>query len=292
MACAMLPSNHNPRSHVNITDKKMTAVFPTATVSQALALVSAEAIYSEPVFDMHGHTVKGKTLLRDSSTASHLAIVSDSYRVVQTAAALAPLDVLVSQGKASIAGVAKLSGGRRVVLQARMGNAADIDGKGDLVQNYLTFSVSHDGESAVRVYVTPRRIVCTNALVFAHPAISMRHDWARGSEERYAAEVYRESGEAFDTFADISRAMLSTHVSDAQVNDALARIFPGDSERAANTRARAATLACEGIGQTASNRSTVWGIYAGVTELLTERGQIVGSAQSRAWETVSAMVAS
>jgi phage/plasmid-like protein (TIGR03299 family) len=67
--------------------------------------------------------------------------------------------------------------GRRVWLCAKLPEPIDL--VGDQVDMYLLFSNSHDGSSAVRVAVTPIRVVCQNTLTYGLKAAkrtwSIRH---------------------------------------------------------------------------------------------------------------------
>jgi phage/plasmid-like protein (TIGR03299 family) len=61
-----------------------------------------------------------------------------------------------------------LFGGKKVWVQAKVENASFEVRDGDSVQSYVMLSNSHDGTTAVRVGLTPQRIVCSNTLSMAH----------------------------------------------------------------------------------------------------------------------------
>ena len=104
-----------------------------------------------------------KANVRDSD-GKILGVVSDRYRIVQNDEAFAFTDALLGEGvKYETAG--SLSGGRQVWMLARLPKKYIING--DEIEPYLVFSNSHDGSGAVRVAVTPIRVICQNTLNLA-----------------------------------------------------------------------------------------------------------------------------
>lgn len=93
-----------------------------------------------------------------------LGVVSDRYRVVQNAEAFAFTDALLGEGvKYETAG--SLQEGRRIWLLAKLPDRYIIEG--EQIEPYLVFSSSHDGSGAIKVAMTPVRVVCQNTLNMA-----------------------------------------------------------------------------------------------------------------------------
>jgi len=93
-----------------------------------------------------------------------LGVVTDRYRIVQNEDALRFTDCLIGEGvKYETAG--SLQGGRRVWILAKLPERYVI--AGERIEPFLVFSNSHDGSSAIRVAMTPVRIVCQNTLNLA-----------------------------------------------------------------------------------------------------------------------------
>mgnify|MGYP001109975209 FL=1 len=93
-----------------------------------------------------------------------LGVVSDRYRVVQNAEAFAFTDALLGEGvKYETAG--SLQEGRRIWLLAKLPDKYIIEG--EQIEPYLVFSSSHDGSGAIKVAMTPVRVVCQNTLNMA-----------------------------------------------------------------------------------------------------------------------------
>lgn len=110
-----------------------------------------------------GSVIEGYKANIRSSDGKVLGMVTDRYRIVQNEEAFAFTDALLGEGvRYETAG--SLSSGRRVWMLARM------EGKmitGEEVDPYLVFTNSHDGTGAIRVAITPVRVVCQNTLNLA-----------------------------------------------------------------------------------------------------------------------------
>lgn len=93
-----------------------------------------------------------------------LGVVTDRYKVVQNHEAFAFTDALLGEGvKYETAG--SLSDGKRIWILAKLPDKYIIEG--EQVDPYLVFSSSHDGSGAIKVCMTPIRVVCQNTLNIA-----------------------------------------------------------------------------------------------------------------------------
>lgn len=99
-------------------------------------------------------------------TGLYLGNVSRSYRVVQNHEAFKFLDSLVDNEELQYEAAFSLSGGRKVVILARMpGVYSPADG--DEILPYVMFSNHHDGSGAIKFGPTAVRIVCANTYALA-----------------------------------------------------------------------------------------------------------------------------
>lgn len=95
---------------------------------------------------------------------SVLGIVTERYKVVQNTEAFAFTDTLLGEGvRYETAG--SLQGGRKTWILARLPHQYIING--DEITPYLVFMNSHDGSGAIKVLMTPVRVVCSNTLNLA-----------------------------------------------------------------------------------------------------------------------------
>lgn len=93
-----------------------------------------------------------------------LGVVTDRYKIVQNKEAFSFTDSLIGEGcKYETAG--SLQNGRKVWLLAKLPDKYKI--LYDEVTPYMVFSNSHDGTGAIKVAMTPIRVVCNNTLNLA-----------------------------------------------------------------------------------------------------------------------------
>lgn len=121
-------------------------------------------VLQQPVYAENGNLIKGfKANVRETDNKI-LGLVSNKYSVVQNTEAFNFTDDLLGEGvKYETAG--SLQGGRKVWMLARMPEKYKICG--DDIETYLVFSNAHDGSGAVKIAITPVRVVCNNTLNLA-----------------------------------------------------------------------------------------------------------------------------
>ena len=134
------------------------------TSEQALEMAGLNwQVVQKPVQIIGGKAIPNmKANVRDTD-GQFLGMVTDRYRIVQNSEAFAFTDMLLGEGvRYETAG--SLASGKRVWMLARMDS---VNICGDNVEPYLVFTNSHDGSGAVKVAVTPIRVVCQNTLTLA-----------------------------------------------------------------------------------------------------------------------------
>lgn len=120
-------------------------------------------VIPKPIFDEFGREIPGYKVNQRSSDQKNLGIVTNRYRIVQNREAFAFTDALLGEGvRYETAG--SLASGKRVWMLARLENTTICE---ENVDPYLVFTNSHDGTGAVRVAITPVRVVCQNTLNLA-----------------------------------------------------------------------------------------------------------------------------
>ena len=142
-----------------------TKVAEAPSSEEALRLAGLDwQVKQEPVYTDTGEAIPGyKANIRDRDRRV-LGVVTDRYKIIQNKEAFAFTDALLGKGvRYETAG--SLQGGRRVWLLARLPKEYIISG--EQVSPYLVFSNTHDGSGAVKVALTPVRVVCCNTLNLA-----------------------------------------------------------------------------------------------------------------------------
>ena len=135
------------------------------TSADALRLSGLDwTVKQEAIFTDNGKEIAGYKANVRSTDRRVLGVVTDRYKVVQNTEAFAFTDALLGNGvRYETAG--SLQEGRRVWLLARLPREYIISG--ERISPYLVFSNTHDGSGAVKVAVTPVRVVCNNTLNLA-----------------------------------------------------------------------------------------------------------------------------
>lgn len=120
-----------------------------------------------PVYMENGVLIPNYKANVRSTDKSCLGIVTDRYKIVQNTEAFEFTDAIVGEtenGVVTYETAGSLCGGRKIWLLAKMPVQKVLD---DDVEPYMFFSNSHDGSGAIKVGMTPIRIVCNNTLNMA-----------------------------------------------------------------------------------------------------------------------------
>lgn len=140
-------------------------------VSEALnskeALIAAGlnwSVIQEPIYTETKELIEGYKANVRNVDRQVLGVVTDRYKIVQNQEAFAFTDELLGEGvRYETAG--SLQGGRKVWLLAHLPHEYIISG--ERISPYLVFFNSHDGSGAIKVAITPIRVVCQNTLNLA-----------------------------------------------------------------------------------------------------------------------------
>lgn len=145
-----------------------TMVQEAPTSAEALHLAGLDwTVDQTPVYTDSSIEIPGYKANRRSSDGSILGIVSDRYKIVQNTEAFEFTDAIVGEtenGVVRYETAGSLCGGRKIWLLAKMPTQRILD---DDVEPYMVFTNSHDGTGAIRIAMTPIRVVCANTLNMA-----------------------------------------------------------------------------------------------------------------------------
>ena len=199
---------------------------PTSADALRLAGLDWE-VAQEPIFTEGGDAIAGYKVNARDSDRKVLGVVSDRYKIIQNREAFSFTDTLLGSGvRYETAG--SLQEGKRVWLLARLPREYII--AGERISPYLVFSNSHDGSGAVRVALTPIRVVCNNTLNLALD--TARRSWSmihtgnisgkmqEAKDTLFMAETYMDSlGEAFER-------LRRQKVTDSQLKEYVEQLLP------------------------------------------------------------------
>lgn len=142
-----------------------TRIMEAPTSREALVAAGLDwRVVQEPVYTGREEQIDGyRANVRDTDRKV-LGVVTERYKVIQNEEAFAFTDALLGEGvRYETAG--SLQGGRKVWMLAHMPHEYIISG--ERISPYLLFSNTHDGSGAVKVALTPIRVVCNNTLNLA-----------------------------------------------------------------------------------------------------------------------------
>ncbi len=195
---------------------------------EALRLAGLDwSVVQEPIYTGRKELVEGyKANVRDLDRKP-LGVVTDRYRVIQNREAFAFTDSLLGEGvRYETAG--SLLGGRKVWLLARMPHEYIISG--ERISPYLLFSNTHDGSGAVRVALTPIRVVCSNtlnlALATAKRSWSMIHTGDVRSRMQEAEDTLFLAGQYMDSLGKEFELLRKKRLSDKQAMEYIEILLP------------------------------------------------------------------
>ncbi len=194
----------------------------------ALTLAGLDwSVIQEPVYTETGELVEGyRANIRDADRRV-LGVVTDRYKVIQNREAFAFTDALLGEGvRYETAG--SLQGGRKVWLLAHMPHEYIITG--ERISPYLLFSNTHDGSGAIKVALTPIRVVCNNTLNLALSAAkrswSMIHTGDIQSKMKEARDTLFMAEQYMDSLGKEFESLRMKKLSDKAVMDYIEILLP------------------------------------------------------------------
>lgn len=209
-----------------------TRVEMAPTSEEALMLAGLDwTVLQEPIFTDTGEQISGyKANVRDTDRKV-LGVVTDRYKVIQNTEAFAFTDELLGNGvRYETAG--SLQEGKKVWLLARLPREYIISG--ERISPYLVFSNTHDGSGAVRVAVTPIRVVCNNtlnlALNTAKRSWSMIHTGDIKGKIQEARDTLFLAEEYMDNLGREFERLRKQKITDRQVKEYIEVLLPMEKD--------------------------------------------------------------
>lgn len=183
-------------------------------------------VEGKPVYTADGFEIPNYKANVRSSDNSVLGIVTDRYKVCQNDEAFSFTDKLVG-GDVRYETAGSLHGGKKIWLLAKMKEA---DVAGDKTEPYVCFTNSHDGTGAIRVCMTPVRVVCNNTLNFA--LSTAKRSWStkhmgniqeKIAEAKHTLELAENYMYNLDEYA---QKMANTSIKTDEIKKILDELFP------------------------------------------------------------------
>lgn len=195
---------------------------------EALSLAGLDwKVVQEPIITATGDLVEGyKANVRDTDHRV-LGVVTDRYKIVQNTDAFSFTDTLLGEGvRYETAG--SLQEGKKVWLLARLPHEYII--AGEHISPYLLFFNSHDGSGAVKVCITPIRVVCNNtlnlALATAKRSWSMVHTGDINGKLEEAKNTLFMAEKYMDSLGKEFEVLRKKNLTDVQVKEYIEILLP------------------------------------------------------------------
>ena len=213
-----------------------------------------------------------KANVRDSD-GSVLGVVTDRYKIVQNFEAFEFTDSLIG-GEVRYETAGSLNNGRKIWLLARLPEREIV---GDKTEPYLCFTNTHDGSGAIRVCMTPIRVVCNNtlnlALGTAKRTWSVRHTGDMQSK-MHEARICLEMANAYmDELSQTADRLANTAVPRDKLGETLDEMFPitedsTDREKRNLQKLKDEYMVCYFAPDILKFRGTAWGAVNAMSDMI------------------------
>ena len=251
------------------------------TSEEALRLAGLDwDVLQTPVYMENGIEIPNyKANVRSTDNAC-LGIVTDRYKIVQNTEAFAFTDAIVGEtedGVVKYETAGSLCGGRKIWMLAKMPTKKVLD---DEVDPYMFFSNSHDGSGAIKVGMTPIRIVCNNTLNMA--LNSAKRQWStkhvgnmqsKLEEAKFCLQMADKYMQRLDEEAD---RLANAKLYKEQIDEILEELFPVDDN---DTDRKKRSVQAEKdsfyvayfMPDIAKFRDTAWGAVNAMSDVVTHQ---------------------
>lgn len=188
------------------------------------------SVNSNPIYDVFGNEIKGFKANTRSSDNSVLGVVTDKYKIVQNIDAFDFTDNLIGE-EMYYETAGSLRKGKTIWLLGKMPERYICEDKFD---PYIVFTNTHDGTGAVKIAMTPIRVVCNNTLNMA--LSSAKRSWstkhmgnmeAKLSEARHTLEL---ANDYLNNLAIEADKLANETMKEEDVVYALNEMFPIDDD--------------------------------------------------------------
>lgn len=189
-----------------------------------------------------GAFIKGDSMYRECPNAFAtyrtdknipLGIVKERYTEVQNIEAFSFFNNAIGKDKAIWQTAGFFGNGERIFVSAKLPDGISV--KGDLVDNYLVFTTSHDGSSGVKILFTPIRVVCENTLNAAirntSNYVSFRHTQSVHGNIDNAGEILGICKQQTAILSEQFNELLKIKLSDEQAQEIFADVILTNEEK-------------------------------------------------------------
>ena len=217
--------------HYEMTKDRTKILENAPTSKDAIELAGLNwTVEGKPIYDENGKEIYGFKANTRSSDNSILGIVTSKYKVVQNFEAFDFTDNLIGE-EMFYETAGSLKNGKTIWLLGKLPEKYIV---GDKFETYVCFTNSHDGTGAIKIAMTPIRVVCNNTLNMAISGAkriwSTKHMGninAKLVEARHTLELANDYMEGLSIEAD---KLANTKMDEDEVIKTLNEMFPLDED--------------------------------------------------------------
>ena len=110
--------------------------------------------------------VPNKIAVVREDTGLVLGVFGDGYQIAQNRGCFGMMNQVTMTDEAVYHTAGSIHGGKRIWMLVKLAEDIKVI-PGDTIQPYILLTNSHDGSSALRIVLTPIRVVCANTLTVA-----------------------------------------------------------------------------------------------------------------------------
>ena len=203
-----------------------------ATAAEAIETAQMEwSVITKPVYARNQaggfEEVDGKRAIVRADTQEVFTIMGNGYEPVQNKDAFSFFDAVIGQGEAIYHTAGSLYGGKRIWVMAKLPDDIKIT-PDDVIQPYILLSNSHDGSTALRMQITPIRVVCANTLSVAlgsNGGFYAKHTRNVMQRAKDAREVLGLANAYYEMFARQVDQLVNTRMTVIEVQEYLQKVY-------------------------------------------------------------------
>lgn len=264
--------------HYELTKDRCKIIQEAPNSKEALIAAGLDwTVEQTPVFMDDGMEIKNYKANVRSDDKTVLGIVTDRYKIVNNVDAFSFTDALVGETEEGVVRyetAGSLNGGKRVWLLAKMPTKKVLD---DEVEPYMVFSNSHDGTGAIKICMSPVRVVCANTLNLA--LNTAQRSWStkhignmedKLEEARHCLGMASIYMDALDNEAD---RLANIKLDYEQINEILDQMFPvtekdSDRKRANVQKVKDNYSICYFMPDIEKFRGTAWAAVNAMSDMV------------------------
>lgn len=231
-------------------------------------------VEGRPIYTDSGVKIPGYVANTRDSDNSILGVVTDKYKIVQNVDAFAFTDNLIG-GDVRYETAGSLRNGRSTFLLAKLPERKIL---GDDFGNYVCFTNTFDGSGAVKVCMTPTRVVCNNtlnlALNTAKRIWTCKHMGRMEDKLHEAQETLGLAEKYMDNLAVVAERLANVSLRDEEIQAIVAEMFPLDEDASERTKANMQKAKQEFMiayymPDIEKFRNTAWGVMNAASDFCT-----------------------